>query len=198
MQRAGAVAEPGWSRVVHLYAACEEAGCVFLLLELCCHGNLYHQLGASPEGISESNASRWMRHLLHGLRDIHAAGFIHRDIKLDNLLITTNGVLKVTDFGWARESREAPKGLAGTFETMAPEVLRDEAQTTAVDIWSAGAVLFHILCGKPLLQCVTDADAALKEIEAVCPLKKGSRPEHISESCWDLLAMLLEHDATKR
>merc|ERR1712048_557258 len=92
----------------------------------------------------------------------------------------------------------APKGLAGTFETMAPEILRDEAQTPAVDIWSAGAVLFHILFGRPLLQSVTDADAALQGIERVCPLKKECRPAHISETCWELLMMLLEDDATKR
>lgn len=198
MHRAGAVSEDGWSRVVKLYAWCEEAGCVFMLLELCFYGNLRHQLNASPGGLSECNASRSMRHLLEGLRDTHAAGFLHRDIKLDNLLITTNGVLKVTDFGWARESKEAPRGLAGTFETMAPEILRDEAQTEKVDIWSAGAVLFHILCGRPLLQCATDADAALKEIEAMCPLKEESRPAHMSETCWDLLRRLLEDDVTKR
>merc|ERR1719313_198018 len=160
MQRAAAVGDAGWSRVVQFHGAQEEGGYIFLLLELCLYGNLAQQLALTPQGISEATVARCARHLFQGLRDIHAAGIIHRDIKLANLLITTNGVLKITDFGWAAEACEAPRGLAGTFETMAPEVLRQKPQTTAVDMWSAGAVLYHLVTGRRLIQSNVDCKGA--------------------------------------
>lgn len=216
MQRAASIGDPGWSRVVQFHGAQEESGCMFLLLELCMYGNLTQQMSHHPQGLSETTAVRCTRHLLQGLRDIHAAGIIHRDIKLENLLITTNGVLKITDFGWAAEARERPRGLAGTFDTMAPEVLENRPQTVAVDMWSAGAVLFHMVTGRKLLQTNTGAgmtqlthvdphraeskrrERLLKEIRLICPLSSRARPKHVSEACWDLIRRLLEPEVDWR
>lgn len=216
MQRASAVGDPGWSRVVQLHGAQEENGCIFLLLELCMYGNLTQQLATAPQGISEATAIRCARHLFQGLRDVHAAGVIHRDIKLENLLITTNGVLKITDFGWAADARDCPRGLAGTFDTMAPEVLQNLPQTAAVDMWSAGAVIFHMVCGGKLLNARTDAgatqlsnfdphaaesvrrDRLLSEIRLCCPPAIHMRPPHVSEACWDLIRRLLDPVVDRR
>lgn len=199
MQKASSVcSDPGWSRVVHLHGVVEEAGFVFLLLELCVHGNLAQQLAKNPSGLCEASAARTARHLLQGLRDIHAAGIIHRDIKPGNLLITTNGVLKIADFGWAAEAREAPRGLAGTWESMAPEVLKEtKAQTTAVDLWSAGAVIYNVVTGRKLMTS-ENPQALLREIKKKCPLDDGARPCHVSEACWDLLQRLLEPNVKQR
>lgn len=207
MQRAlGVCSDPGWSRVVQLHGVVEEAGFIFLLLELCVHGNMAQQLGNAPGGwLCESTAARCTRHLLQGLRDIHAAGIIHRDIKPENLLLTTNGVLKISDFGWAAEARDAPTGLAGTFETMAPELLKELPQTTAVDLWSAGAVIFHMVTGRKLLKdqdprCSSHErqQRTLKDIKACCPPPATARPPHASKACWDLLQRLLEPDVKCR
>jgi len=217
MQRVASVTnDPGWSKVVRLYGATEEAGCVFLLLELCIDGTLAHKLAAHPGGLPEALAARGCRHLFQGLREIHSVGIIHRDIKLENLLMTTNGVLKITDFGWAADSANTPQDLAGTFETMAPEVLREAAQTQAADMWSAGAVLFHAVVGRPPFQADIGAGATqlshsdphaavrirknrlLERIEACCPPSSEARPSHVSEMCWDLLRRLLEPDVEQR
>jgi len=216
MQRASSVGDPGWSRVVQIHSALEENGCIFLLLELCKYGDLTQQLTNAPQGIAEATAVRCARHLFQGLRDIHAAGVIHRDIKLENLLMTTNGVLKITDFGWAADARDCPRGLAGTFDTMAPEVLQNLPQTAAVDMWSAGAVIFHLVCGRKLLNASvgagatqlsnTDPKAAeslrrvrlLKEMKLCCPPPLQMRPQHVSEACWDLIRRLLDPDVERR
>merc|ERR1711957_1015276 len=91
----------------------------------------------------------------------------------------------------------APVGLAGTFETMAPVVLQERNLTTAVDIWSAGAVLFHLVCGQPLLPDAAQ-DTALDLIAGCCPLPATARPSHVSEACWDLLQWMLEVDVQRR
>merc|ERR1719387_1299347 len=113
------------SHVVRLCDVGEERGCVFLLLEYCSVGNMQQILMAQAGfKLSERRAARWARHLLTGLRDLHALDIIHRDIKFDNLLITAAGALKITDFGWCSTKADAPTTLAGTFTFMAPEVLR--------------------------------------------------------------------------
>jgi serine/threonine protein kinase len=217
MQRANkACSDPGWSRIVQLHGCQEENGFVFLMLELCVHGNLAQQLTNALGGLKEATAARCARHLFQGLRDIHAAGIIHRDIKPENLLITTNEVLKISDFGWAADTSEAPTGFAGTFETMAPEILKQRTHTTAVDMWSAGAVLYHMVTGKKLLRAnigngatqlsVSDPqgaararrDRVLHEIDTRFPLARRERPAYVSESCWDLISSLLERDPQHR
>eukprot|EP00931_Biecheleriopsis_adriatica_P091248 TRINITY_DN65146_c0_g1_i1.p1 TRINITY_DN65146_c0_g1~~TRINITY_DN65146_c0_g1_i1.p1 ORF type:complete len:368 (+),score=61.85 TRINITY_DN65146_c0_g1_i1:66-1169(+) len=197
----------GSCRVVRLHGVAEENGCIFLLLELCLFGNLQHALSAQPKGyLPEDHARRYVRHLLQGLMDLHSFGILHRDIKIDNLLVTTGAAVKITDFGWATTSRQLPKDLAGSFQTMAPEVLRGEPQTAAIDVWSAGAVMFHLVVGCPLIhdpntgaaQLGAHRQRLLLQIQRLCPLRPAARPEHVSEPCWDLLTRLLAPAAAQR
>lgn len=205
------------NHVVRSFGTAEEAGCIFMLQELCFYGTLEHELGASTHGcIVDSRAACCARDLLQGLADLHAVGIIHRDIKLENLLVTVGGTLKIADFGWATCVEEKSRGLAGTFATMAPEILLEEVHTTAVDLWSAGAVLFHIVVGRPLLRtniapgltklshCFPEAgtrarqERLLKEIYTnLAPLPVRA-PAPASVACWDLLGQLLEVDPVCR
>jgi hypothetical protein len=205
MQRANSVSDPGWSRIVQMHAVQEEGGFIFMLLELCLYGALTQHLKNAPGGLSEPTAARLSRHLFQGLRDIHAAGILHRDIKPDNLLLTTNGVLKITDFGWAAEAAESPRGLAGTFDTMAPEVLLNMPQTGGIDMWSAGAVIFNIVTGRKLVQVNVDIgttqqrrERVLRQIQSSCPPSMAVCPNHVSEACWNLVGHLLDPDAKLR
>jgi serine/threonine protein kinase len=93
--------------------------------------------------------------LLDGLAAVHAAGIIHRDIKPENVLADASGermCLKVTDFGVARLSYGASltklSSIIGTPEYMAPEVADHETAAPATDLYSAGIVLYEMLCGR--------------------------------------------------
>ena len=86
---------------------------------------------------------------------VHAAGIIHRDIKPENVLVDTSGgqtALKLTDFGVARLSYGASltklSSLIGTPEYMAPELAEHDSATPAADLYSAGIVLYEMLCGR--------------------------------------------------
>lgn len=203
--------------IVRLLDVAEEYDYVFLMLELCEHGDLLRMLHMEPlQRFSEEEGARWARQLLLGLRMVHNLGFIHRDIKLDNLLCTSQNLLKIGDFGWCSTIADAPTCLAGTFQYMAPEVLRNNPQTKAVDVWSAGVALHQILVGQPLLTTylgpgatrLTECDPhratavkqrrLLEEIAATCPPSYDRRPLDLSPICWDFIRQLLIPDAKQR
>lgn len=203
--------------VVSLLDVIEEGEYVFLLLELCEQGDLLQKMQNEPtQKIRETEAVNWARQLLQGLKVVHSLGYIHRDIKPDNLLCTASGTLKIADFGWCCTVQEAPTSLAGTFTYMAPEVLGHVPQTVQADVWSTGVTLYQMLTGRALLQTylgpgatnLTECDphgaTALKqkwliqEINSSCPPSFDFRPYDISETCWDFLRQLLVPDPTKR
>jgi len=97
------------------------------------------------------------KQLIDGLEYIHEQGICHRDLKCSNLLLTNNFVLKLADFGLARELTQL---VASSYTNKVitlwyrpPEVLLgDTAYSFSVDMWSAGCILVELLRHKPLLQ----------------------------------------------
>eukprot|EP00931_Biecheleriopsis_adriatica_P114751 TRINITY_DN90663_c0_g1_i1.p1 TRINITY_DN90663_c0_g1~~TRINITY_DN90663_c0_g1_i1.p1 ORF type:complete len:912 (-),score=206.46 TRINITY_DN90663_c0_g1_i1:139-2874(-) len=203
--------------ILRLLDVVEECEYVYLLLELCEQGDLLRKLHFEPDQrISEREAVIMAKQLMIGLRTVHRLGFIHRDIKPDNLLCTGEGSLKIADFGWCCTTAEAPSSLAGTFQYMAPEVLSNVPQTVQADVWSAGVTLYQMMVGRSLLQTWLGPGATnlsehdphrataikqqwlVQEINQTCPPPCENRPIDISEMCWDFLRLLLHPDPTQR
>jgi len=92
----------------------------------------------------------YARQTANGLAAAHARGIIHRDIKPANLIVTTDGVVKVLDFGIAKLSGSpmtAPGFTPGTVSYMSPEQTRAEPSDARTDIWSLGVTMYEMLTG---------------------------------------------------
>src|SRR6266498_564951 len=105
-----------------------------------------------------------------GLAHAHAAGLVHRDVKPQNLLLRTDGTLKIADFGIARAAEATALTQAGTVlgtaAYLSPEQAAGEEVTAAADVYSLGAVLYELLTGRPPYEFDSLAELAAKQTEA--------------------------------
>lgn len=118
--------------------------------------------------LSVDTAAALIGQAARALSQAHAAGIVHRDVKPSNLLVTESGQVKLTDFGIARASADAAltqTGLVtGSPAYLAPEVATGKSASTASDVWSLGATLFHALEGRPPYDAGNDVLGAMYRI----------------------------------
>ncbi|KDP27188.1 hypothetical protein JCGZ_19887 [Jatropha curcas] len=135
-------------------------------------------LSTSPDiKFSESQVKCYMKQLLQGIEHCHLRGIMHRDIKVSNILINNEGILKIGDFGLANVLNSKNKNqLTSRVVTLwyrPPELLMGSTSYgVSVDLWSVGCVFAELLLGKPLLKGRTEVEQ-LHKIFKLC----GSPPE---------------------
>ncbi|EAX98799.1 AGC family protein kinase [Trichomonas vaginalis G3] len=142
---------------------------LYLVTEFVPGGDLYSLLQALGS-FDEDSSKIYIAEILHALRYLRENGIIHRDLKPDNILVTKNGTLKLTDFGLSHqgivnrqmsnepEDIEAEPEIVGTLDYMAPEILMNLPHSFGVDYWSLGAMLFEFLTGVPPFHADTDTE----------------------------------------
>lgn len=102
-------------------------------------------------GLKSTISHMFFAQLISAVKYLHSRNICHRDIKPENILISAEGNIKLSDFGHAtlffyKENRRL-KNIAGSYEFMAPEVLRQEYDGQACDVWSCGITLLNMLTG---------------------------------------------------
>eukprot|EP00747_Dinoflagellata_sp_TGD_P181794 gnl/TRDRNA2_/TRDRNA2_35753_c0_seq1.p1 gnl/TRDRNA2_/TRDRNA2_35753_c0~~gnl/TRDRNA2_/TRDRNA2_35753_c0_seq1.p1 ORF type:complete len:680 (+),score=89.57 gnl/TRDRNA2_/TRDRNA2_35753_c0_seq1:33-2042(+) len=129
----------------------EDQSHAYLLLELCVGGSVWQATHSFPSSIvKESIAAHWLRDAARGIAHLHSKGLLHRDLKLENLLIDASGVVHLCDFGWCAFEADQARGMCGTPQLAPPEVRRGEKQTPKIDAWALGACLVQLLTGRAI------------------------------------------------
>uniref|UniRef100_A0A336KJK0 phosphorylase kinase n=1 Tax=Culicoides sonorensis TaxID=179676 RepID=A0A336KJK0_CULSO len=132
---------------VELQDVFESDAFMFLVFELCRHGELFDYL-TSVVTLSEKKTRYIMRQVFEGVDYIHSCNIVHRDLKPENILLDDSLNVKITDFGFARH-------LAENERLFAPETLKcsmfDDAPgySKEIDIWACGVIMFTLLVGCP-------------------------------------------------
>ena len=155
-QEARAMASLDHENIIKVYDISQDGEVPFIVVECVSGRDLGDLLGGSRRRsgrLNEQSVRRMAIQLLHALSYAHGRGIIHRDIKPSNILLTSEGTVKVADFGIARIVEEDDAGdageIVGSARYMSPEQLRGGAATPRSDVYSVGVLLYHCLTGRP-------------------------------------------------
>jgi WD40 repeat protein/tRNA A-37 threonylcarbamoyl transferase component Bud32 len=187
-----AVPHPG---IVEVYECGTHEGLPFFALEFCAGGSLADLLRQAP--LPPAEAAGAVEVLARAVQAAHARGIIHRDLKPANVLRTSDGALKITDFGLAKRL-EAGAALTqsgvvlGTPAYMAPEQAQGRKDVgRAADVYALGAILYDCLTGRPPFKASTPVDTILQVVsdEPVPPRRLNPRvPRDLETICLKCLA----------
>lgn len=191
---------PEHPNIVKLKATYEDNENVHLVMELCEGGELFDRIVARGH-YSERAAATVAKTIAEVVRMCHANGVMHRDLKPENFLFANkkeHSPLKAIDFGLSVffKPGERFSEIVGSPYYMAPEVLKRN-YGPEVDIWSAGVILYILLCGVPPFWAETEQGVALAILRGVLDFKREPWPQ-ISESAKSLVRQMLEPDPRKR
>uniref|UniRef100_A0A8C7HW21 protein kinase C n=1 Tax=Oncorhynchus kisutch TaxID=8019 RepID=A0A8C7HW21_ONCKI len=135
--------------LVNLFACFQTQEHVCFVMEYAAGGDLMMHIHADV--FSEPRAIFYAACVVLGLQFLHEHEIVYRDLKLDNLLLDTEGYVKIADFGLCKEGmgfRDRTSTFCGTPEFLAPEVLTETSYTRAVDWWGLGVLIFEMLVGE--------------------------------------------------
>lgn len=175
---------------------------LYLVMEAVNGGELWGLLSRAKNGVPESLARFFFRQLVDGVGYCHRRGVVHRDLKLENVLITSQGEVKIVDFGLsavksAGKSNELLTTACGTPNYISPEVLVEGRNKgydgKKLDVWSCGIILYALVCGYLPFErkCQKDVIRAIGNEEV-------SFPDWVSEGVKDLIGRMLEKNPKKR
>jgi eukaryotic-like serine/threonine-protein kinase len=178
-QEAHAAASLSHPNIVAVYDFGTDADGPYIVMELV-DGEDVATLLARNGPLPPRQAARLAAEVAHALAAAHARGIVHRDVKPGNILVSSDGRVKVADFGIARAWADArltlPGVTLGSVHYFSPEQALGEQATEASDIYSLGVVLFELLTGRRPWEGDTAASVAMARVSAPAPLVSAVRP----------------------
>lgn len=170
--------------IVTLYYAFQTAHFLYLVLEYCPNGDLSSLVKAKRK-LDEHTAKFYLAEIILALEYLHNLNIIYRDLKPANILIDTEGHIKLSDFGLAKDNAESNvmMTMAGTPAYLPPEVIVRKNAGKPSDIYGIGPTLYELLTGSPPYYS-EDLDELFQNIKQA----KLSFPPYISANAKDLIS----------
>ena len=180
--------------IIQLVDVLETQEHMYIVMELAEGGDLLDYIN-KKRFLSDDDAKALFHDLVDGLLECHRLNFVHRDLKCENMLLSKNFRLKITDFGFARRFSETQKlqTYCGSYAYAAPEIIIGEPYFgPTADIWSSGVILYAMVCGKLPFKD-KDTKTLLSDVA-----NKLYFPSRISEQCRDLIKGILRFNPKDR
>ncbi|KAG7958689.1 hypothetical protein I3843_10G031100 [Carya illinoinensis] len=191
---------PAHPNIVSLKDTYEDDRAVHIVMELCEGGELFDRIVARGH-YTERAAAAVTKTVVEVVQMCHKHGVMHRDLKPENFLFANmkeTAPLKAIDFGLSVFFKPGERftEIVGSPYYMAPEVLKRN-YGPEIDVWSAGVILYILLCGFPPFWAETEQGVAQAIIKSVVNFRKDPWPK-VSDNAKDLVKKMLNPDPKRR
>jgi len=182
--------------LVKLHFSFQTPDKLYFIMDYINGGELFFHLQREKR-FSEARVKFYGAEIAAAIEHLHNAGVIYRDLKPENLLLTNEGHIVLTDFGLSKEGLvgkdDRTETFCGTPEYLAPEILEGNGYGKSADWWSYGTLLFEMLNGLPPFY-----DEDVQEMYTKILSAELEIPEFISDEGADILCKLLDRDPATR
>jgi calcium-dependent protein kinase len=197
--------------IIDLRDVYEDDKYIHVVMEYCKGGEVYDRVIAKAKGkegelkhYSEPQAASIIQQLLNAIAYCHERHIVHRDLKLENILLKSKKKdqveIRLADFGLSKKHDEVTEEdmteLVGTNYYVAPEVL-DHHYNKSCDLWSIGVITYVLLCGRPPFSGKTDQEI-FHHIKSDTLNFPAEQWDGVSEECKDFIDILLHKDPADR
>lgn len=169
---------------------------VYIVMEYVAGGSLQAMLRKQPlSRFDETTAKRLFHQVLQGVGYLHDKRIMHRDLKLENLLLDKNGVVKIIDFGFAVVLPPAQKLkiFCGTPSYIAPEIIQGHMYSFPGDVWALGVLLHVLLSGRFPFKASSQRELYRRILRCACQV-----PDSFSSEAKALVEACLQKDQAPR
>lgn len=175
--------------IVQLRFAFQTSDKLYMVMDFINGGELFYHMRKCLK-FPEDRARFYSAEILLALEYLHQSNIVYRDLKPENVLVDSEGHIKLTDFGLSKKFFTGEKkafSFCGTPEYLAPEILKGTGHDQAVDFWSFGALLYEMLSGAPPFYSRNRDDMFQKMMTKPAEMKG-----YFSEQACDILRSLLQ------
>eukprot|EP00931_Biecheleriopsis_adriatica_P103471 TRINITY_DN7829_c0_g1_i2.p1 TRINITY_DN7829_c0_g1~~TRINITY_DN7829_c0_g1_i2.p1 ORF type:complete len:799 (+),score=205.99 TRINITY_DN7829_c0_g1_i2:100-2496(+) len=168
---------------------------LYFLLEPCLGGELYATYNRKGLHGMEKHCKYYSAGVVYAFEHLHERHIIYRDLKPENLLLTEQGHIKLTDMGLAKFVIGKTYTTCGTPDYFAPELIASSGHTNAVDWWTLGVLIFELMSGHPPFESAYPMQIYAKVTKGI---SKVTFPSQCSAACKSLIEGLLQNDPSQR